>query len=173
MKKVLIFFAAVFALACNNAAPIAQQNTNTSIPTAERTGNLESVAAHTTENENPTLSKTDPAVKASGTSQLGDPIDVTEFNAAIKAATKAEAAKPTDPDVKKKLADAFFARAFALTEARQYASALGDYRRTLKYDPNNEGAKTWIAMIESIYKSMKKDSPKEGTEPEPLPFKKQ
>ncbi len=170
MNKFFIISAAVFAFGCNNAAPVATQNSNTNAPAAERSGNLESVAAHTTENENPTLAKT------SGTpsnSPVGDPIDVSEFNEAIKTATKKEAAKPKDPQAKKDLGAAFFARGFALTEARQYPAALGDYRRVLKYDPDNEEAKKWIAQIESIYTMLKKEAPKEGEEPEPLPFKKQ
>ena len=170
MKKIFILFAAVFAFGCNNAAPVATQNTNTNAPTSERSGNIESVAAHTTENDNPTLAKVS---GTPGNSPVGDPIDVTEFNEAIKTATKKEAAKPKDQQAKKDLGAAFFARGFALTEARQYPAALGDYRRTLKYDPDNAEAKKWIAQIESIYTMLKKEAPKEGEEPEPLPFKKQ
>jgi hypothetical protein len=59
----------------------------------------------------------------------------------------------------------------ALTDARQYASALGDYRRVLKYDPNNSEAKNWIEQIIGIYDSLGRESPKEGDEPPPLPFK--
>jgi len=175
MKKIFVLFAAVFAFGCNNAAPVAKQNTNTNAQVVERSGDLKSVAAHTTENENPTMTKSDTDTKKTPTQSsrpLGDPIDVTEYNEAIKTATKKEAAKPNDPQAKKDLGDAFFARGFALTEARQYASALGDYRRTIKYDPENQEAKTWIAKIESIYKLMKIDAPKVGEEPEPLPFKK-
>jgi len=58
----------------------------------------------------------------------------------------------------------------ALTDARQYASALGDYRRTLKYDPSNAEAKDWIERIVSIYDSINRESPKEGEEPPPLPM---
>jgi hypothetical protein len=59
----------------------------------------------------------------------------------------------------------------ALTDARQYASALGDFRRALKYDPSSEEAKTWIDQIIKIYDSMNKEYPKEGEEPPPLPWK--
>ncbi len=171
MKNTLIFLAAVFVAACNSAPPVAMNaNSTATIAKTEHAANFESVAAHTTENKNPTMGKTDGKQSSSA---LGDPIDVTEFNAAIKSATKNEAAKPKDPDAKKKLGDAYFARGFALTQARQYAAALGDYRRTLKYDPDNDEAKTWIDQIESIYKMLKKEAPKEGEEPEPLPFKKQ
>jgi len=48
---------------------------------------------------------------------------------------------------------------------------LGDYRRTLKYDPDNAQAKTWVEQIVSIYDSMGRESPPEGQEPPPLPYK--
>ena len=70
------------------------------------------------------------------------------------------------------LAGAYFKRGVALTDARQYASALGDYRKTLKYDPQNREAKEWIDMITNIYDGRNQDYPKEGEEPPPLPFAK-
>ena len=88
----------------------------------------------------------------------------------IVAAVKAQKAKPKDAAANSALAEAYFKRGFALTEARQYASALGDYRRTLKYDAANEEAKKWIEIITSIYNSKSQDYPKEGEEPPPLPF---
>ena len=80
--------------------------------------------------------------------------------------------KPDDAAAKKLLSEAYYDRGDALTKARQYASALGDYRRALKYDPENQEAKDWIGQIVNIYKMLKKDPPKEGEEPPPLPFKK-
>ena len=61
-------------------------------------------------------------------------------------------------------------RAVALTDARQYASALGDYRRAVKNDPENEEAKNWIDQIITIYGSLGRTPPPEGEEPPPLPF---
>ena len=63
-------------------------------------------------------------------------------------------------------------RGEALKDARQYASALGDYRRALKNDPSNAQAKNWIEQIIMIYDSLGRESPPEGQEPQPLPFKK-
>ena len=103
--------------------------------------------------------------------QSGDPIDTKEYDTAITAAEKAFNAKPSDAAAKKALADAYFKRAVALTDARQYASALGDYRRTIKHDPSNTEASDWIERIVSIYASINRGSPKEGEEPPPLPFK--
>ncbi len=105
--------------------------------------------------------------------QSGDPIDTKEFDTAIAVAEVALKKSPNDLAVKKRLADAYFARGMALTDpARQYASALGDFRRAVKYDPTNSTAKGWIDQITMIYDSMNRESPKEGEEPPPLPFTK-
>lgn len=129
----------------------------------------QSAIAHTTENETPK-----PANSNSGKwSSSGDPIDTTKFDEKIASAEKDFKAKPGDGDAKKALAEAYFERGVALTEARQYASALGDYRRALKYEPDHAESKKWIDQIVSIYQMLKKEAPKEGQEPSPLPFKKQ
>ena len=60
----------------------------------------------------------------------------------------------------------------AVRRARQYAAALGDYRRALKNDPDHEDAKKLIDQIVGIYAMLKKEYPKEGEEPAALPFKK-
>ena len=106
-------------------------------------------------------------------SASGDPIDTEKFDAAVAAAEKDLKAKPADDDAKKALAQAYYDRGSALTEARQYASALGDYRRALKYDPDHADSKKWIEQIVGIYSMLKKEAPKEGEEPAPLPFKKE
>lgn len=105
--------------------------------------------------------------------QSGDAIDTKEFDAEIAKAEKNLKAKPKDEAAKKALAEAYFKRGFALTDARQYASALGDYRRTLKYDPTNEEAKNGMDTIIGIYESLNREYPTEGEEPPPLPFKKE
>ena len=79
--------------------------------------------------------------------------------------------KPADAAAKKVVAEAYFERGVALTEARQYASALGDYRRVLKLEPDHADAKKWIDQIIGIYGMLKKEYPKEGEEPPPLPWK--
>jgi tetratricopeptide (TPR) repeat protein len=104
--------------------------------------------------------------------QSGEPIDTTELDAEIAKAEKNLKAKSSDEAAKKALAESYFKRGFALTEARQYASALGDYRKASKLDPGNEEAKTWIQKIIDIYDGLNKEYPKEGEEPPALPFKK-
>lgn len=149
----------------NNARPI-QTNTNTN--TASSPEKAQTAIAHSAENKMP------PGVSTGGSkwTQSGDPFDTTEYDSAVTAAEKASKAKPADEGLKLALGAAYLKRANALTEKRQYASALGDYRRTLKYDPSNAEAQQWIEQIIGIYKSINRSYPAEGEEPPPLPFKK-
>jgi tetratricopeptide (TPR) repeat protein len=168
MRFHLVLALAAFAVACNSAAPVTQNTTNSApSPANERP---QSVTAHTTENNPPAHSNGSSPGKWSAS---GDPIDTAKFDGTIAEAEKAVKSKPNEEAAKKTLAEAYFDRGFALTEARQYASALGDYRRALKYDPNHEESKKWIDIIIGIsVNSVKKDPPAEGEEPPPLPFKK-
>ena len=153
-------------MACNNAAPVA--NSNRPINVAQQSNEAQSVLAHTTENQTPK-----PANSNSGKRPMsGEPIDTSKFDEAIATAEKESKSKPSDPAARKAFAEAFFARGVALTEAKQYASALGDYRRAVKLNPNHEESKKWIDQITNIYAMMKREAPKEGEEPPPMPFKK-
>ena len=167
----LIVLAAAMA-ACTNSAPVVQNtsNTNSQPPPSERPS---SVIAHTTENQPPAAANSGgPAAGPGRWSGGGEPIDTARFDGAIAAAEKIVSSKPGDEAAKKDLAQAYYDRGVALTEARQYAAALGDYRRALKADPTHEESKNWIDQIETIYKSLKKAPPREGQEPKPLPVKK-
>jgi hypothetical protein len=103
----------------------------------------------------------------------GDPIDTSNFDKEIAQAEKVLKKKPSDVEARAALVRAYLTRADALKTARQYRSALGDYRRTLKLDPQNEEAREMTETIISILQYMKRDVPAEGTEPPPLPFKKE
>ncbi len=167
MKVFIVTAFAALALGCTNSGTTGVQNTNTAVvkSTPEK---LQTAIAH-----GPEMGKSDPAkAPMSKWSQAGDPIDTKELDAAIMAAEKTLKANSSDAEAKRALGAAFFKRASALTEARQYASALGDYRRTLKHDPANTEAKEWIDRIVMIYSSINKESPKEGEEPPPLPYSK-
>src|SRR5688572_18122154 len=148
MRAIIIIAAAFLMAGCMDTVKPIPQNANTTTPNsnAERP---QTAIAHSSENQTPPPA---PAEKSKWT-QSGDPIDTTKLDAAIMSAEKTLAAKPSDAAAKKALAAAFLARATALTEARQYASALGDYRRTLKHDPTNAEAKQWIDQIIAIYAS--------------------
>jgi len=170
MKKLLTFIiASVFAFGCNNAAKPIAQNPN-SAPTTANGEKSQTAIAHSLENQTPVPGA--PSGEKSKWTQSGDPIDTKEFDTAIASAEVALGKKPSDESVKKALSAAYYKRAEALTGARQYASALGDYRRALKHDPSNAEAKEWIDRIISIYDSINRESPKEGEEPLPLPFPK-
>lgn len=169
MKNFAIFILSIFIfIGCNDSSR-PDTNANSAPRSPERS---QSVTAHTTENQSPPLQNAPTSGAKTKWTQSGDPIDTKEFDAAIAKAEKNLKAKSSDEAAKKALAESYFKRGFALTEARQYASALGDYRRALKYDPNNNEAKDWIDKIIMIYGSINKEYPKEGEEPPPLPFKK-
>lgn len=153
---------------CGNAAAPVQTNSN--VPAAQNTSERsENMIAHSTEGQPPGTAP--PSETKTKWSQSGNPIDTTELDAAVTNAAKLAKAAPA-PAATKTLASAYFRRGFALTEARQYASALGDYRKALNLDPSNAEAKEWIDQIQKIYDSMNKEAPKEGEEPPPLPYKK-
>jgi tetratricopeptide (TPR) repeat protein len=158
MKVFLVCIIATLLVACTSNRPQTTSNANAPL----RAEKLQDATVHTTENQ-------PPANSSSGKwTQSGEPIDTAKFDKAIADAEKG----PADEDAKKALAQAYFERGFALTQARQYASAIGDYRRALKYDPDHAESKEWIDQILSIYTILKKSPPKEGEEPPPLKVKK-
>lgn len=174
MKFVILIIASVLFAACNsNSGPVSQNSSSQNVPL--RAEKLQDTAVHTTENQTPKPANSNGGGKFSAS---GDPIDVTEFNLAIKNAEIKLAdvsasglrKKPGFDDANKALAEAYFKRGFALTEARQYAAALGDYRSALKIAPDHEESKKWIDQIVSIYTMLKKEPPKPGEEPNPLPM---
>jgi len=168
--SITILISGILLAGCNNASqPVASGN-NSAVP--QRSEKTETVIAHTTENQ--TAPSENSAVRSAAKTkwtQSGDPIDTKEMDADIAKAESFVRSKPNDAEAKKSLSEAYYKRAVALTDARQYASALGDYRRTLKYDPDNAQARNWVEQIVSIYDSMGRESPPEGQEPPPLPFK--
>lgn len=165
MRLFIITAICALTLSCTEAAKPIQQDANPA-PVSRNSDRAQTAIAHGPQEQAP------PAGAKSKWSQSGEAIDTKEFDAAIASAEKAVSAKPSDAAAKKALADAYYKRAEALTEVRQYASALGDYRRTLEYDPSNADAKNWIGQITMIYESINRESPKEGEEPPPLPFPK-
>ncbi len=110
---------------------------------------------------------TNAAPSAAGT---GDPIDTSKYDAEIARLKKQADREGGEASAHTALAKAYLARAGALTEARQYRAALGDYRRTLRYDPGNQQAQEMSSMIVSILRKMGREVPAEGEEPAPLPF---
>jgi Flp pilus assembly protein TadD len=168
-KLITIFIAAMIAIGCNSAArPVAQNgNTGAQGSTPERP---QTAISHSLENQQPPTDSN--SAGRSKWKQGGRAIDTKALDTEIASAEKSLATKPADDAAKKALSAAYFKRGVALVDAQQYASALGDFRRTVKYDSTNAEAKNWIDQIITIYDSMGRDSPKEGEEPPPLPFDK-
>ncbi len=176
MKLFIITILAAISMACTNAASPVAQNTSTN-PVTSTPEKQQTAIAHSLENQTPNPNaQPNSAAPTGGKSkwtQSGDPIDTKEFDTAIAAAEVAQKKSPNDAVPKKKLADAYFNRGMELTnKGRQYASALGDFRRAVKNDPANTEAKDWIERIISIYDSINRSYPQEGEEPPPLPFTK-
>lgn len=164
MKKItLLSFLILVLLGCNNSQSVNISSQNNSITVTSHPVNNSPAQNQTSVPKSETKTKW---------TQSGDAIDTKEFDAEIAKAEKNLKAKPKDEAAKKALAEAYFKRGFALTDARQYASALGDYRRASKLDPAHEEAKVWIKRIIEIYDGLNKSYPAEGEEPPPLPFKK-
>lgn len=157
-----LFLAAL--VACSKAPETVQQNSAS--PANDRS---QTAISRSTDNSSAASIKTGEKTKWT---QSGDPIDTKKFDAAIAVAEIAFKKSPNDTAVKKALAESYYERAVALTDARQYAAALGDYRRAFKYNPENADAKKWIDLIISIYDGKNQEYPKEGEEPPPLPITK-
>lgn len=172
MKKfTVLVFSILVSAGCNTASQQSvnapAQSPNNSLTVSSRSQNNLTVSPNTNSTTAPKSGE-----KTKWT-QSGDPIETKEFDAEIAKAEKNLKAKPSDETLKKALAESYFKRGFALTEARQYAAALGDYRKALKLDPDNAEAQTWIKRIIDIYDGLNKDYPSEGEEPPALPFKKE
>lgn len=171
MKRIIaLSIVSIGLVGCTDSARQPVVNSNSAVVT-QTPANTLTVAAHSGE---PKPGQTPPPATTGAKSkwtQSGEAIDTAAFDAEIAKAEKAVKANANDEAAKKALAEAYYKRGFALTEVRQYAAALGDYRRVLKYDPANQDAEKWIKQIVGIYQSLNKQYPPEGEEPPALPFK--
>lgn len=95
-------------------------------------------------------------------------VNTAEYDARIqKAAAKADAPGASASD-KKAAAEAYLARGNIYRDAgnpKLYKYALGDYRRVLRYQPDNAEAKEKAEEIVSIYESLGRPVPTNGLEP--------
>ncbi len=178
MRKIAILgIGLLFFVGCNNALTKVQENSNVNL-TVQKTEDISTVSSHSQDKRDEQLPNTTATIVPKSDTktkwtQSGNPIDTTELDKGIQQAQVKLKPNPKDETLKTSLADAYVKRGMALTDARQYASALGDYRRALKLDPTNEEAKKWIEQIISIYESINRSYPNEGEEPPPLPFRKE
>lgn len=106
------------------------------------------------------------AAPASGAAKPG--IETAALDKKIERAdAKAKASGATQAD-KLAAAAAYLERGNVYRDAGQpslYKFALGDYRRALRYQPDNTEAREKMDEIVSIYKSMNKAVPENGNEP--------
>lgn len=183
IKKILVLsLFALFATACGNSSQTAQQpnqqnNVNVAIKTED---NSLTVSSHS---QDQTQTKTVPAnkqtenptaltgAKPENASPMARSVDVTKMTEEIEKAKTAYEKNAKSDEAKKVLAKAYFERAFALTDAAQYRAALGDFRKGLKLDPNDEPSKKMYDEILRIFESIGREPPKEGEEPPAMPIK--
>jgi tetratricopeptide (TPR) repeat protein len=180
MKYFLFLSLSAMVLAgCGNTAPLQATGQPANQPVGQTTpaGKRDELSAisHSADNRFqptniPINDNSAPNPATGGNSPMARAIDVTAMNADIQKAEKKFEKEPKDAQAKKDLAHAYFVRAFALTEAAQYRAALGDFRKGLKLDPDDEDAKNMHDQIISIFKSIEREPPKEGEEPPPMPF---
>lgn len=159
----LIFIASV-AVACGGSQP-ANQTANSVAPAEPRTAGAMAVPSH---GSSAPATEAPAADGRSKWRQSGTPVDAAKVDADIARAEKEFKGAEGNSAKKKALANAYFARGELLRDNAQYASALGDYRKTLKHDPSNAKAKERIEEIVGIYNSMNREYPPEGEEPEAL-----
>jgi tetratricopeptide (TPR) repeat protein len=95
-------------------------------------------------------------------------VDTSQYDARIREAlAKVKRPNATDAD-KRALAAAYLERANFYYNAgvpMLYKLALGDFRRVLRYDPNNQEAKEKLDMLVSIYNSIGRPVPANGSDP--------
>ncbi len=162
MKKLLIFTLVLFLVACSSEVKYQQAGKQTD--SENRADDL--IASSHSQDTN----KTDITSKNTE-SPMARPIDVSELTAEIEKAKKEYEKNPKSQKAKEKLADAYFKRAFALTEAAQYRAALGDFRKGLKLKKDEDAQKMHDRILQ-IFASLNRQPPKEGEEPPPMPFNK-
>lgn len=176
MKKILsLGFFALFAVGCANQTGQTQQTTatvNTNV-SGQRQNNSGTVSSHSFNSPDSKTAKSAPNQASSNEgSPMAKAVDVEQMTADIEKAEKSYKQNPKDEKAKEELAKAYFTRAFALTDAAQYRAALGDFRKGLKLNPNDEEAQNMHNEIIRIFASINRDPPKEGEEPPPMPIEK-
>ncbi len=169
MKKFAVLSFLVFGLiGCSGAA----RQTANADGAALKSDNSTVVSSHASDAGKSApmqQSKIDSSASANGASPMSKAIDVSQMTADIEKAEKSFKQNQKDEKAKSKLAEAYFVRAFALTDAAQYRSALGDFRKGLKLNPNNAEARAMHDRIIDIFQnSLHREPPKEGEEPPPM-----
>lgn len=138
--------------------------------TAPAPSAIDERASNNRENVSAPNNSASPATTDARSMSAGDPVDTSRQDAEIRRHERAaNSAGREREEARRALANAHFERAVLLTRVRQYRAALGDYRRTLQYDANNEEARQMTAQITNIIRGYGREVPAPGTEPTPLP----
>lgn len=165
--------------ACTSADQRAS-NTNTSTTTNQRSATTQTTNTASAANEvpvapahgdaTPAPAAANSSSSANTNSATNEPtgIDTAALDTKIeKAEAKAKAKQATQAD-RLAAASAYLERADVFMNAGRpalYKYALRDYRRTLRYQPDNKQAQESAETIVSIYKSMGRPVPELGNEP--------
>lgn len=160
---------ALLLAACSNnpPAPVSRENTNAAAnsapsgngPTGANTSAPGVVASHGGGTSN--------AAPAGASAPTTPPVATPELDAKIEKALKKASAKGASAADKKAAADAYMERAnfyWGAGNVQLYRFALGDYRRVLKYDPDNQEAKEKIDYLISVYRQLNRPVPDNGLE---------
>jgi hypothetical protein len=176
MTKSVLSFALSIGMAAGTAScsPTNQSNANQglNVPPNTQTTTQNSAMSQSQSNSSlpvaPAHGNTSAApVAATAPSQDSGPtgIDTAAYDAKIKKAEEKASSKNATEADKKAAAAAYLERANIFYSAQQpslYKFALGDFRKTLKYDPSNEEAKAKMDQIVSIYNQLGRPVPSNG-----------
>jgi hypothetical protein len=160
---------ALLLTACSNnpPAPVSRENTNAAAnsapagggPNGANTSGPGVVASHGGGTSN--------AAPAGASAPNTPPVATPELDAKIEKAVKKAGASGASAADKKAAADAYMERAnfyWGAGNVQLYRFALGDYRRVLKYDPDNQEAKEKIDYLISVYRQLNRPVPDNGLE---------
>lgn len=148
-------------------------DSGTSVPVAgnQNTASTNQTTVANTGAQRPPSSASSPKAATPAGSSNALPVDTSKYDAEIKRLEQQSKKNPSDQATRLALAKVYTDRGDALTGVAQYRSALGDYRRALRLNPNDEQAQQMSSTIIKILTRMGRDVPPEGDEPPPLPLK--
>jgi hypothetical protein len=165
-----LLLSATLLNACGGANP--PSNTSTKSSNAPSNNAQTSIAHGTKPSENLGVASSHgggaaaPASGAPGSAPVKAPVETPELDAKIEKATAKAKAAGASPAEKKAAAAAYLERGnfyYSAGNPMLYRYALGDFRRALRYDPDNTEAKEKVKQIEDIYTySVRKPIPDNG-----------
>lgn len=161
-------FAALALVACGSNGTPTAANQNATSTNQTTVANTQSSSNNSSARSPSVAASPKVATPQAATSGGGEFVDTSRYDAEIKRLEEKARKKTPDQATRLALAKVYTDRGDALTGVRQYRAALGDYRRALRLDPNDEQARQMSGTIIGILKSMGRDVPPEGQEPSPL-----